>query len=162
MSQVGWDAGTMCSGKWWTVQCSFSLGLGIVTAWLGRVNLSSRIFCPVLTIWILSRLILWCNSIYLLIKSKHRKTALHENPLTATWIMFSEESCCVSNTCSMHDAYSAAHDLFHAYMWNKIISTVVDVPTEVILPKIISKLEKVAIIAMYCHLRPPDTIAFPT
>ena len=28
--------------------------------------------------------------------------------------------------------------------------------------KINEQLENVAIIAMYCHLRPPDAIAFPT
>ena len=28
--------------------------------------------------------------------------------------------------------------------------------------KMKNKLENVAIIAMYCHLRPPDAIAFPT
>jgi len=28
--------------------------------------------------------------------------------------------------------------------------------------EIMLKLEKVAIIAMYCHLWPPDAIAFPT
>ena len=31
-----------------------------------------------------------------------------------------------------------------------------------LMPWLHVKLENVAIIAMYCHLRPPDAIAFPT
>ena len=64
-------------------------------------------------------------------------------------------STLVSLLCySINDTVTTLPTVLATYLQAWLIFTHIDY--------FILKLENVAIIAMYCHLRPPDAIAFPT